>query len=563
MYITNIDEIIQKGSDDILNIISTHVTLKNCGGDTYSGCCPFHKEKTPSFKVNTSRQTFYCFGCHEKGGVVGFIMAINNIDFLGAIQELAVITGVQCQYAQSDDSTATTNPWANTQELINLCTQAAIHYHNNLLANPEAMKYCLERGLNKHIVNKYQIGFADNKKIKEIETDKEKLISAGLLQRSKEHNGTYDPVANRIVIPLHTPAGRIIGFTGRYIGDRDKKVKNKYINTPTTSIFKKSEVIFGYHHAKKIIMNSKGSAYPIIIEGQIKAIACLEAGYACVAPGGTALTEKQVRLLTTLAKGKTIGIIPDNDTAGKTACVKHISKLINEINNIYILNLVIPPKFKDLAKVDPDDLLADGYTISFTATHPVEWIYTNVVKAKKDTTEWAGEILEYIINPIISACNNKTIKYAYIKQLEKISGIPQNWLATEKLPPAKKETINKIQRIDTTITHVAMLCAIILQLEIIEETPNLWQQYINWTELPVSLASALIKIGKLRNSCTERGINIQNAISISNIPPHQKELLQHWSLIKLPDVELGKLIRDTQKIIITDEQIKTQNQGIK
>jgi len=561
MYITNTDTIIQKASDDIISIISAHTNLKNSGGSSYSGCCPFHKEKTASFKVDADKQVFHCFGCNISGGIVKFIQEIHHVSFVDAIQELSLITGIPCEYATNGQSNQNEpNPYANNQELINLCTQAQIHYHNNLINNPKVLEYCHNRGIDKTIICKYLLGYADQKKIKEISDNKEKLIKAGLLQRSKEHNGTYDPLSNRLVIPLHTTTGRVIGFTGRYIGD--KAVKNKYINTPTTNIYKKSEVLFGYHIAKKILMDNKRKTYPIIIEGQIKAIACLEAGYACVAPGGTALTDNQVKLLTTLSKGDTIGIIPDNDNAGKIACTKHIAKLCNYINNIYILELKIPQELQTKNKVDPDDLLKDNHPILFTATDPITWAYNNTITHKKETQEWASEILQKIIEPLINPITNKTVKYIKTKQLSTLSGIPTNWLAINKIPPVNYQPPQTAIQVDTTITHSALLCATVLQIEIIEEAPNSWQSFINWTELPTSTATALIKIGKLRNCCVERGINIQNAISISNIPPNQKELLLAWSTIKLPTNDIRKLLGDTQTLIITDEQLKTQQTGI-
>lgn len=315
-----IDQI--RGANDIADVIGQHVQLKRAGGASLKGLCPFHKEKTPSFNVNTARQMFYCFGCHKGGDVFRFTMDYENVDFMTAARMLAERGGVKIEFEEG----APQEKGESKDVLFKLNEKLAQFYQRVLLDHPSAeaaRKYLADRKLDGPVVEQFQIGFAPEHRdtlsmwAKKNGFTNAQMIAAGLLTPSERDPGDlYDRFRGRLMFPIRDEQGRVAGFSGRVL--RKEQHPAKYVNSPETVLFKKSKILFALDKARKDILEAKTA---IICEGQIDTIRCHSAGLTTVVGSqGTAVTDEHARLLKRYADS--VILVMDSDTAGQTSAIK-------------------------------------------------------------------------------------------------------------------------------------------------------------------------------------------------------------------------------------------------
>lgn len=309
-----LDELIQK--TDIADLVSDYVQLKQKGGASYWGLCPFHSEKTPSFHVETDRQIYYCFGCGKGGGAINFVMDIENLGFMDAVQFLAKRAGMEMPEDGTPEETR-----SRRAKMLELNRDAARFYYSELSGprGKTAVDYINKRGISPAMVKKFGLGAAPNEWTALVDAMKKKgysefqLVDAGLAKRGKS-GGVYDTFRNRLMFPVIDVRGSVLGFSGRILDDGEPK----YLNSPDTAVFSKSRNLFALNLAKKSKMGML-----ILAEGNIDVVSLHQAGFDCaVASLGTSLTEDQARLMSRYTEKVVIAY--DNDGAGRKAAERAI-----------------------------------------------------------------------------------------------------------------------------------------------------------------------------------------------------------------------------------------------
>ena len=319
---TSIDEILAR--TDIVSLIGENCNLTRRGSDWW-GCCPFHHENTPSFKVDEEKKLYYCFGCHAGGNAVSFLMEYNKMTYAEALQELAKRANVEIVY-ENGSAPVVDSSYLRKEQYIELYTRVAGTF-NYLLLNRDggkfALKYILDRGLTMDTIRKFNLGWSpsDGKWLhrflkKQVFSD-EFLADSGLFSKKYPEFSVY---TDRFMFPIRDRKGRVVAFGGRLLHPKNDGNDRKYINSPDLPWYKKGEILFAFDMAKQSIMQTK---QVIFCEGYMDAIAYHQCGFTnAVAPLGTALTEEQVQLVKRFAD--TVLLSFDSDGAGQAATERAI-----------------------------------------------------------------------------------------------------------------------------------------------------------------------------------------------------------------------------------------------
>jgi len=383
-----VSEIIEK--NDIVDVISQYMNLKKRGRN-YTGLCPFHSEKTPSFSVSQDKQLFYCFGCGVGGNVSTFIQKIEKMNYPESLMFLAERAGIEIK---ENISSKDAEKAKRKQLLMKINKEAARFFYKNLMNNAEAMKYLQNRGLSIEIIKKFGLGYSLNSwdGLKNYMASKgvkpELLHSAGLLVKNNNNDSYYDRFRNRIMFPIIDLKGNVIAFGGRVMDDS----KPKYLNSPDTEVYNKGYNIYSLNLVKGI----KDLKNIIVVEGYMDAISLHQYGVNnAVASLGTAFTEHQAKLLKRYADE--IIIAYDSDAAGQTATLRGLAILEKEGCNVKVIRL---PKGKD-----PDEFIRKEGLDSF-----------------KKLIENSMSLIEYKIYNLKQNTNVKEIegRIRFVKQLARI-----------------------------------------------------------------------------------------------------------------------------------------------
>ena len=312
----------------ILEVVSQYITLKKSGAN-HQGCCPFHGEKSPSFNVNPARGIFHCFGCGAGGNVVTFVMKMEGLNFPQAIKHLAKQVGVEIP--ERELSTQEKRK-LDEKEQFYLITEIAAAFYRRTLESAEegasGRSYLAQRGVDDQTAATYRLGFAPAgwdslaKHLQKKGVELAKAEKLGLLRKKERKGGYYDTFRNRLLFTISDQQSRPIGFGGRVMDDS----LPKYINSPESSIYRKSEVLFGLDLAKKGIQEKNGA---ILVEGYFDHMALYRAGYTnVVATCGTALTPQHLRLLKRYCERAYM--LFDGDSAGQKATVRSMELFLEE-----------------------------------------------------------------------------------------------------------------------------------------------------------------------------------------------------------------------------------------
>ena len=318
-----IDEIIYR--NEISDVVGSYVSLKRAGSN-FSGLCPFHNEKTASFTVFPATKTCYCFGCGSGGDVITFIMRVENLDYVEALEFLAARAGITIP----EDNSAQNEVGVSRKRIYAMNLEAAKFFRNCLMdkdIGAEALEYLSEkRKLSMATIKRFGLGYSPNDfgmltaHLKRLGYTDEELIVGFLAGKSKKTGRPFDYYRNRVIFPIIDTAGNIVAFGGRVMDDS----KPKYLNTSDTPAFKKSRHLFALNFAKK-----KCEEQMLLCEGYMDVIALHEAGFEnAVATLGTAITSEQARVFAKYTKK--VVICYDSDNAGQTATQKAI-RLLGEV----------------------------------------------------------------------------------------------------------------------------------------------------------------------------------------------------------------------------------------
>ncbi|MFH1305049.1 MAG: DNA primase [Candidatus Omnitrophota bacterium] len=317
---------------DIVEIISGYIQIKKSGRN-FKACCPFHNEKTPSFVVSPDKQIYHCFGCAAGGNVISFVMKYENMEFPEAVKLLAAGAGV------SLPETGRNSSRSSTGHLYEINQTAADFYHDILMSEEGrgALEYLKARGLDDKTLKTFMVGYAPQgwENFKTFCVKKkiplEFARKAGLTIPSEKGKGDYDRFRNRIIFPIFSERGRVLGFGGRVL---DNSLP-KYINSPETPIYSKSNVLYGLNFSRQAIRDEK---YVIITEGYLDVISSFKHGSTnVVATSGTALTASQVVILKKYAD--TAVMVFDADQAGEAASLRGLDILLQNGMKVKIATL--------------------------------------------------------------------------------------------------------------------------------------------------------------------------------------------------------------------------------
>ncbi len=383
-----------KQQADIVRIVGDYVKLKKAGAQNFSGLCPFHSEKTPSFSVHATRQFYHCFGCGESGDVFTFIQKVENITFPEAVRLIAQKLGVPMPKVTFSSPEEARNSHLR-MALLDVHVRATAFFQD-CLRRPEganARDYLKGRGLDAETIARFRIGYApdsgfllrdalrrefdeellrecglfswkeDSSQQSALSTQPQQVLRSAQDDKSVDNNsvevpdaneeqptadgGPSQPVArssqpaaiyskfrNRVMFPIANDQGKVIAFTGRTLST-DEKAGPKYLNSPETPIYSKSRVLFNLDHAKEAIRKLE---YSILVEGQMDCISVYAAGFHnVIASSGTAFTELQAKLLGRFSKNVVVNFDPD--TAGAKATERTLGLLVEEEFNIRVLSL--------------------------------------------------------------------------------------------------------------------------------------------------------------------------------------------------------------------------------
>ena len=343
-----IDELVARS--EISDVVSSYVSLKKKGANLW-GLCPFHSEKTPSFSVSQEKQIYHCFGCGKGGGVISFLMEIENLPFLDAVRLLAQRAGMEVPDAAGDEAGR-----KKFRRVLEANREAARFYHDYLKRpGGQAVRvYIAQRQITPRTATRFGLGAAPDqwdgliRALSEQGYTKLELIEAGLAVAGK-NGGVYDKFRSRLMLPVIDVRGEVTGFTSRILPGEEGA---KYLNTPETAVFKKGRLIYALNFAK-----STKRPNLVLVEGNIDVITLHQAGFDnVVATMGTALTEEHARILARYTRE--LVLCYDNDPAGKKSTDRVLGILRNADLNVRVLQL---PNAYDAAgnplKQDPDDFV--------------------------------------------------------------------------------------------------------------------------------------------------------------------------------------------------------------
>ena len=333
-----------KQQADIVKVIEGYIRLRKSGAQNYSGLCPFHKEKSPSFSVHAVRQFYHCFGCGVSGDVFSFVGKIENVGFPEAVRIVAGKCGIPLpkrEFSSPEEAAGA----RLRGKLLDLHETAAAWFEE-LLKGPEgavAREYLAGRGLDAKGIKEFRIGYAPDSfnalrdRLKGI-ADEETLRASGLFSSKEQGDGTqgplYDRFRKRVMFPICNESGRVIAFTARTL-ETGEKAGAKYINSPETPLYSKSLVLFNLDKAKTAIRQME---FALLVEGQMDCISVYLRGIKnVIATSGTAFTEQQVAILKRHTQNVAVNFDPD--TAGANAAEKSIALLTEEGFAIKIVTL--------------------------------------------------------------------------------------------------------------------------------------------------------------------------------------------------------------------------------
>lgn len=405
---SSVDQI--KSKIDIVSLVGSYIKLEKAGTN-FKGRCPFHNEKTPSFFVSPDRGSYYCFGCQAKGDIFTFVQEFEGLDFIGSLKVLADRAGVELEQYKTGEK-------SEKERLFSVLEKAVFFYEKKLSENKDALDYLHNRGLTDESIKNFRIGFApaDWRQLYEYLLEKgvaeKDMLAVGVIKQKDStlsiRASYYDTFRGRIMFPIADSSGRVVGFSGRILVADDKSPK--YLNTPETELFNKSEVLFGLDKAKKDI---RLKDYSILVEGQMDLVMMHQAGLTnTVASSGTALTEMHLVKLRRLSERVMMSF--DSDSAGFSASDRSAKIALSLGMDLKLVQMPAGKDPADLASSDPE-LLKECFRNSKSI---VDFYVDTLLSKNLDPKDLAIEIRKNVL-PYIAQMREKTEQAHWIKVIMK------------------------------------------------------------------------------------------------------------------------------------------------
>ena len=523
-------------ANDIVEVIGTYFPLKRAGS-TFKALCPFHQEKTPSFTVSPSRQTFHCFGCGAGGSVFRFVMDYEHLDFPAAVKKLATRVGIPVIEERGPSSGEDDRQHETRRALLQLHAEAAEWFHENLVkakAGALAREYLKGRGIDRRIAKEWQIGFAPESWDAFLNWALERgyqqrlLLESGLIARRDESAGDdkgYDRFRNRIMFPIHNDVGEVIAFSGRIL---DKEAETaKYVNSPETPLFRKGRVLFGLHKTKRGLIEADCA---IVCEGQLDLITLFEAGITnVVAPQGTAFTENQARILKRFVSE--VVLCFDADAAGQKAAERSLDALLQ--NNLVVRVAEMP------AGEDPDSMVRKRGREEFekrvaAARDFFDWWIERETSATDLDSLGSKMQLAQKLAETIGRVQDPMMRGEVANRASARIGVPRGDFERLLAKPGRDRfsVDDSAPRPEVTPAprhEIAMLCLLALRQE--EARGFLLAQ--NWREMLAHTPDAQM-LGKILESGLRPDDSASLNVFMSGLPPGEEALVSSWLLQKMP-----------------------------
>lgn len=513
----NVDTI--KERLDIAEIISGYVKLQKAG-NSLKACCPFHKEKTPSFFVSPVRQSFYCFGCGAKGDIFSFVETMEGLDFRGALKLLAEKAGVELEYVSQTESKT------EKDKIFGALESATEFFEKKLKENKLAQEYLNSRGISSETIRAFRIGYAPAEwrmlfeHLQSLGHDKGIILKAGLAKTSEESatNTPYDVFRDRVVFPMADVNGRVIAFSGRALS---KETEPKYLNSPDTVLFTKSEVLYGLDKAKDSIRKKD---YTVLVEGQIDLVLSHQAGVTnTVASSGTAFTSMHLERLKRFSPRIILAF--DGDLAGEKAAERASELGISLGMEIKVANL---PESRDPADVIERDSKA-WKDILRESLPAIEFFFNKVALREKDSRK-LGKQIEKKILPMLKLIGSSIEQSHFISMLAKRTGIKEEIL-WEDLKKVKKAdigtTLNSVSKPESEIEKIPTIS----QREQIEERLaeiKLWRKELSGSEDEADL----IKKEEIELSDNLSGLVLKESLNKLSLELREAEKAKNIDLVE-------------------------------
>lgn len=423
---------------DIVDIVDSRVKLKKTGRN-YSACCPFHKEKTPSFTVSPDKQFYYCFGCGASGNALGFVMDHDHLEFPEAVDTLAGQLGLDVP--REENSRKQRGP--DHSELFDLLSQAVTFYTDQLLQHNQSTRathYLKQRGLDRKTCQAFGIGFAppgwDNlKSALATSVEKEKqLIATGMLVENEDRNRVYDRFRDRIIFPIRDSRGRYIAFGGRVLGDE----KPKYLNSPESPVFYKGKELYGLYEARQA--NRKLDRI-LVVEGYMDVVALTQQGITnSVATLGTATTSDHMQKLFKLVPE--VVFCFDGDDAGRRAAWRALESTLPNMEDGRQARFLFLPQGED-----PDSMVRSEGSAQFqerirSQALSLDNLLFRELKEGLDLGTMDGRArLAKLAQPYLKKLPEGLFHQLMLKKLSDLTGLDQHYLEAhfeEITPPSPK-----------------------------------------------------------------------------------------------------------------------------
>ena len=577
-------------ANDIVEVIGSYFPLKRAGVN-FKALCPFHQEKTPSFTVSPSRQTFHCFGCGTGGSVFRFVMDYEHVDFPAAVRKLAGRVGIPVVETRGPGDEDRQHE--SRRNLLKLHAEAAEWFQDNLMkrdVGEPARKYLKKRGITGEIAKNWQIGYAPDAWdafetwVRERGYAQRDLIASGLVTLKEENieHRSYDRFRGRIMFPICNDVGEVIAFSGRLLKEQEGTAK--YLNSPETPLFRKGNILFGLHKSKRALIDANCA---IVCEGQLDLISLFEAGIKnVVAPQGTAFTETQARTLKRFV-GEVV-LCFDADAAGQKAAERSLEMLLE--HDLIVRVAEMP------AGEDPDSLVRREGRESFEnriagareffdywIERSVANVDLNALGEKMQLARALAETVARVRDPLMRA--------EVVNKVSARLGVAANDFRT-LLPKQRRESIRSDSVTSEVVPaprhDVAMLCLLALR----DEEARNFLQGENWREVlrHVSEAELLVRIleadlrpgdpASLNAFMATLSAGEERLVSgwiLQRMPPSAGEMVKQWwlgirqgivrrqleaaeSKIRLPKRSPGDILNLQKQILDLREQLRELSQ---
>ncbi len=532
-------------ANDIVEVIGSYFPLKRAGANL-KALCPFHQEKTPSFTVSPSRQTFHCFGCGVGGSVFRFVMDYEHIDFPSAVRKLAARAGITVvEKYRAGGADAEERQRESRQGLLKLHAEAAQWFHENLVkkqVGEAARKYLRARGITVEIAKRWQLGYAPEEWdafgswARTRGYDARELIASGLAKTRDdaesapvERSSAYDRFRGRVMFPICNDVGEVIAFSGRLL--QDKEGAAKYLNSPETALFRKGSVLFGLDRTKRALIEANCA---VVCEGQFDLISLFETGITnVVAPQGTAFTESQARILKRFVNE--VVLCFDADAAGQKAAERSLDALLQ---NDLIVRVAEMPMGED-----PDSLVRREGKVAFERRIEKArdffdyWVERET--ANVDLTSLGAKVqLARNLAETVSRVRDPLMRGEVVNKVSARLGVAAQDFQALVSRQRRPESLARDHAPETGGTgamapaprhDISMLCLIALR----DETARDFLREQNWREILAHIPDAEFLVRIIETDLRPDDPASLNAFMVT-LSPADERLVSFWLLQKVP-----------------------------